>query len=288
MKHFTVMALVALLFQSPGFAQAPAVWTQPSSYQAPEVKGKPLKGLRVALDVGHSLAAPGALSATGVGEFYFNAVTAGTIARVLESAGATVILINEDGQIAGLPERAVKAMKSKADCFISIHHDSVNRKYKKKWVVAGREQEYADDFRGYSVFASSLNNHAEASRGLALEVGAALYETNMRPTLHHNEPIEGENKQFIDQETGVYEFTNLVVLKSSLMPAILLECGVIVHREEEQLVKQGWYQEMIAKGLVKALAQSKEKGFVGKRNGKSLFGGGGKGGFLKGIFGGGE
>ncbi|MDF1741809.1 MAG: N-acetylmuramoyl-L-alanine amidase [Verrucomicrobiales bacterium] len=280
MKRFTVMTLVVLLFQIPGFSQAPDAWTQPSNYRPLEVKGQPLKGLRVALDVGHSLASPGALNATGVGEFYFNAATAGTIARGLESAGATVILINGDGQIAGLPDRAVKAMKSKADCFISIHHDSVNQKYKKQWMVNGREQEYADDFRGYSVFASSLNNHAEASRGLALQVGAALYESNMRPTLHHNEPIEGENKAFINEETGVYEFTNLVVLKSSLMPAILLECGVIVHREEEQLVKQEWYQEMIARALVKALALSKEKGVVGKRKGNSLFGGG----FFKGIF----
>ena len=288
MKLFIAMALVALLFQSPGFEEAPEGWTVKSSYAPPVVKGTPLKGLRVALDVGHSLASPGALSATGVGEFYFNAATAGTIARVLESAGATVILVNGDGQIAGLPERGVEAMKSKADCFISIHHDSVNQRYKRAWEVRGTPQEYADDFRGYSVFASSLNNHAEASRGLARNVGAALYETNMRPTLHHNEPIEGENKQFIDQQSGVYEFTNLVVLKSSLMPAILLECGVIVHREEEQLVKQVWYQEMIATALVKALAHSKDTGVSGKRTGKFRFGGGDKGSLLKGIFSKGE
>ena len=48
------------------------------------------------------------------------------------------------------------------------------------------------------------------------------------------------------------------------MPAILLECGVIIHREEELLVQDPAYQDLIAHAVVKALAtvfpREKKKG----------------------------
>lgn len=247
-----------------------------SHYRPHQSKGTPLEGLRVAIDVGHSRESVGALSARGIGEFYFNAETAKVVSRVLEEAGAIVILINGDGMTTGLAERGASAMKAKADCLISIHHDSVHDQYKRPWTYEGKKHLFADNFRGYSVFSSSLNQRADSSRTLALNIGEALYETGLRPTYHHNEPIEGENKEFIDQRTGVYEFTNLVVLKSSPMPAILLECGVIVHRDEELLVQQMWYREMIAGALVKSLSKSAQAGTVGNRKGK--------GGFLKRLF----
>lgn len=250
--------------------------SSPSHYNAHSLEGTPLKGLRVALDVGHNKKAVGARSARGRGEFYFNADTTKVITAALEKAGATVVVINGDGMTTGLAERGAAAMKAKAHCLISIHHDSVNDKYTKPWTFEGKQLLYADDFRGYSVFASSLNQQAENSQVLAKEVGKALYQTGMRPTFHHNEPIEGENRAFIEKATGVYEFTNLVVLKSSPMPAILLECGVIIHRDEELLVQEDWYRELIAGALVKALAESYQAGAIGKKR---------PGGFLRQLFG---
>jgi len=236
-----------------------------------EFTGKPLEGLRVALDVGHSRLTPGAMSARGRGEFLFNASTARAIAGVLERAGAKVILINGDGTITGLAERGVLAGKEKADCFISVHHDSVNDKYLQTWVHEGVSRSYADNFRGYSVFASSKNAKADRSREMALAVGAALFDSGLKPTLHHNEPIKGENRPLLDARTGVYEFTDLVVLKSAEMPAILLECGVIIHREEEILAQDPAYQDLIAHAVVKALStvfpREKKKGL------RKLFGG---------------
>jgi N-acetylmuramoyl-L-alanine amidase len=237
-----------------------------AGWKKQEFTGKPLEGLRVALDVGHSRLTPGAMSARGRGEFLFNASTARVISSVLERAGATVILINGDGTITGLADRATLAGKEKADCFLSVHHDSVNDKYLQNWVHEGVTRPYADNFRGYSVFASSKNAKAERSREIALAVGAALFDSGLKPTLHHNEPIQGENRPLLDARTGVYEFTDLVVLKSAEMPAILLECGVIIHRDEELLVQDPAYQDLIAHAVVKALSsvfpREKKKGLL--------------------------
>ncbi|MBP6600707.1 MAG: N-acetylmuramoyl-L-alanine amidase [Verrucomicrobiales bacterium] len=236
----------------------------PGPFRKLEFSGRPLDGIKVALDVGHTRLSPGAMSARGRGEFLFNLATTTTIARVLQQAGARVILINGDGAIKGLSERGEIANRENADCFLAIHHDSVNDKYLKTWVHEQLNQSYADDFRGYSVFASSLNAQPEKSRSLALAVGAALYDSGLKPTLHHAEPIEGENRALLDERTGVYEYTNLVVLKAATMPSILLECGVIVHREEELLAQDPAYQEVIAHAVVKALSEvfpSEKKGF---------------------------
>lgn len=255
-----------LVFSWVSRVEADVVTERTSGWKKYEFSGKPLNGLRVALDVGHSRLSPGATSARGRGEFLFNLETARVISTVLKKAGAHVILINADGAIKGLPERAEAAEREKAECFISIHHDAVNDKYLKTWIHEGVEREYADDFRGYGVFTSSLNPQAEVSQRLARAVGAAMLESGLTPTLHHAEPIQGENRPLLDERTGVYEFTDLVVLKAAKMPAILLECGVILHREEELLVQNPAYQDLIARALVKALEAT-----FPKKRAKGLF-----------------
>jgi len=55
----------------------------------------------------------------------------------------------------------------------------------------------------------------------------------LTPTLHHAEPIKGENRELVNPDLGIYRFDDLIVLKSAAMPAVLLECGVIVNRSEE-------------------------------------------------------
>lgn len=228
---------------------------QEAAWKRPEVTGRPLEGLRVALDIGHYRLKPGATSARGRSELLFNQATVRTMARVLEGAGAKVVVVNADGTVSSLADRPAIAARAGADCFVSVHHDSVNDKYLRKWTHEGAPRDYCDEFRGYSVFASSKNPEAEKSRELALRLGAALYETGLRPTLHHAEPIPGENRPLLDERTGVYEFTDLVVLKSATIPAILFECGVIVHREEELLVQDTAYQELLGLALVQALAE---------------------------------
>lgn len=223
-----------------------------------------LHGLTVALDVGHSKTRPGAISARGRSEFEFNLDTARVIDEILEGAGAKCLIINETGTLTGLAERPQRALRLGADVFISIHHDSVNKKYKQTWTPPGqtRVREYSDKFRGYSVFCSEKNPMAETSRAIALKLGAAMLEAGFEPTLHHAEKIPGENRPLIDRKTGVYEFTDLVVVKAAPLPSILLECGVIAHREEELEVSKRSFQERVAKAVLAALIEARSDGLL--------------------------
>ena len=252
MKH----PLLALLIGLAVFFTVPQARSETKSPPA-------LTGLKVAIDVGHSLSKLGALSARGRGEFLFNQSTARVIADGLKAAGADVKIINEKGNITGLVERTQEAEKWNADVFLSIHHDSVNDKYLETWEVEGKPQQYCDRFSGYCVLCSEKNLRAAESRAVAIELGSAMLNAGFKPAPHHHEAIKGENRPWIDQRTGVYEYTDLVVAKSGKLPSMLLECGVIVNRDEEMLVQTKEYQQRIAGAVAAALAAARAKELIG-------------------------
>jgi N-acetylmuramoyl-L-alanine amidase len=237
-----------------------ALWSASAHAQSASGASPNLTGLHIALDVGHNKAAGGAVSARGRFEFEFNQATARTIASVLRSAGAKVTIINESGDITSLPARPQRAASLGADAFLSIHHDSVNDKYLKTWDYQGTEQSYCDRFSGYSVFCSKDNWKAAQSQLLARQIGKAMLDAGFKPALHHNEPIPGENRPFIDATTGVYEYTKLIVAKSGKLPSALLECGVIVNRDEELTAQSEEYQRRIGVAVAKAFAAAREQG----------------------------
>ncbi|MGB6009633.1 N-acetylmuramoyl-L-alanine amidase family protein, partial [Castellaniella sp.] len=119
-----------------------------------------------------------------------------------------------------------------ADLLISIHHDSVQAKY----LRAGRQAEFA----GYSIFVSALNPRPAQSLQCARRIGERLRAAGEHPSGYHAEPIEGENRPFVDRRLGIHRYDGLAVLRTAPMPAILIEAGVIINpREETRLGQPG-------------------------------------------------
>jgi len=207
----------------------------------------------VAIDVGHSHENPGATSARGVPEFEFNAALANVIRDSLSLRGTRVVSIGDDGTMVNLRMRTTAAAEGGATFFLSIHHDAAQPQYLRRWVWQGVEREYGDQFSGFSLFVSRNNPQLEASLRCASAIGAALQEQGLHPTPHHAEPIQGENREWADQDNGVYYYDDLVVLKTATMPAVLLEAGVIVNREEEQAVQQPETRSAISAAVERGL-----------------------------------
>ena len=211
----------------------------------------------VAVDVGHDRARPGAVSARGVPEFEFNLVLAREVVATLVAAGfSRAFLVGADGSPLGLRERTAIAERAGARAFISIHHDSVQPRYLERWTFEGRVQEHTAHARGFSLFVSAANGFFAASKALALRIGSELRAGGLRPSVHHAEPIAGENREAIDRTRGVYRFDDLVVLRSAAMPAVLLEAGVIKHRDEELIVASEAFRAEVAGAIRRALEQA--------------------------------
>jgi N-acetylmuramoyl-L-alanine amidase len=218
----------------------------------------------VALDVGHDRARGGALSARGVPEFAFNLMLARTVLAMLRAAGfSRAFLIGEDGAPRALRDRSAAAERGGARVLLSLHHDSVQPRYLEPWTFEGREREHTTHARGFSLFVSGANRFFAASSALARRIGAALRAAGLRPSAHHAEPIVGEHRPAIDAALGVYRFDELAVLRTAAMPAVLLEAGVIKHRDEELLVAGEAFQADVARALRRALEQACADGLPG-------------------------
>ena len=88
---------------------------------------------------------------------------------------------------------------------------------------------------------------------MATLLGKALLHIGMHPTHHHAEKIQGENRKLLNPHLGIYQFDDLVVIKYPTIPALLLECGVIVNRQEELKLSSPSFREKLASAIVNAL-----------------------------------
>jgi N-acetylmuramoyl-L-alanine amidase len=191
---------------------------------------------RVILDVGHTANAPGALSARGVTEYSFNMQLADTIRQALVEAGfnQTTELITAKAPWRGLMERAVRANSAHADLFIAIHHDSVPDFLAQTWDYDGHKLQYSDRFSGYALFVSNGNGDRNGSLAFGHLLGEELQKQGLHFTPHYTFPIMKRYRhELLDADAGVYRYDQLVVLRSTRMPAVLLEAGSIINRLEE-------------------------------------------------------
>lgn len=212
--------------------------------------------LKIAIDVGHSPNKPGAISARGISEYTFNKKMGEFVLQNLIKQGfKSAFILNEQNPEMSLHSRAKTANQKGVDLLVSIHHDSVQPQYLNQWEFDGEDHHYSDRFKGFSVFFSGKNPKTEQSFQLAKLIGNELLQLQMKPTLHHAENIVGENRPLIDSERGVYRFDSLILLKNTKMPAVLVECGVIVNRNEEQLLSTDDHQKKLALALTKAISQ---------------------------------
>lgn len=208
----------------------------------------------IAIDAGHTKTNFGAVSSRGVSEYKFNYAIANILLeKIIVNKNINAFIINPDGEKISLKKRTQVASDKGADLFISLHHDSVQQKYISYWKYKEKKNHYSDKFSGYSIFISNKNKQTEDSYKFATFLGEELRACGFTPTLHHAEKIKGENRKLLDSKKGIYEFDDLVVLKAAVMPAILLECGVIVNRKEELLVGSDGFKEEMSNVIVNAI-----------------------------------
>jgi N-acetylmuramoyl-L-alanine amidase len=183
----------------------------------------------IAVDTGHTPLHPGATGASGRVEYLYNLEMSNELAKDLIASGDRVSRTSADGKEITLQERAIKAPD--ADLFISIHHDSMLQ----DWIDAGRRKE----FSGYSIFVSPKNTH----------YGEQMLAIGEKPSLYHATPIQGENRPLLDKHLGVHQYDDLIVLKTSPIPAVLVEIGVIANPDEELRLSKPDTIQRIAKAI---------------------------------------
>jgi N-acetylmuramoyl-L-alanine amidase len=228
-----LLQIVALAMMLAGTAWQPVRAEDTVTQRAIDSSSCARSAFRVLIDVGHTATSPGADSARGVPEYEFNLKLADVIAQSLREAGfdKTVRLVTGG---TSLFHRVASVNNLRGDLFISIHHDSVPDNLKESWQYEGKKQSYSDRFSGYAIFVSNDNADRAGSMVFGHSLGQELQKHGLRYTPHYTLPLMGRYRhELIDEEAGVYRYDHLIVLHGAHMPAVLLEAGSIVNRQEE-------------------------------------------------------
>ncbi|MCR5259384.1 MAG: N-acetylmuramoyl-L-alanine amidase [Desulfovibrio sp.] len=206
----------------------------------------------VILDPGHSAQRYGTLSCSGKKEYEYNNQLLMAVFPYLADQKIYVDVTRDPEEEITLMQRAEKSEGKKL--FISLHHDSAQEQFITR--VGGYP--CSRKARGYSIFVSKKNPYFERSLSCARVLGEALRGAGLVPSTHHGEPISGENRTLLDAQLGIYLYDDLVVLKKSKCPALLLEAGVIIHPDEDKLVQTLDYKRSIANGIAQAIRYAQE------------------------------
>ncbi|MCC8954682.1 N-acetylmuramoyl-L-alanine amidase [Bradyrhizobium sp. Pear77] len=214
--------------------------------------------LRIVLDVGHTAESEGAISARNVAEFAFNLRLARLIEEKLKAEGfaETRLLLTEGKARPSLFKRVAAANNLHADLLLSIHHDSVPNKMLEDWEFEGKKRHFSDRFSGYSVFVSRNNPDFKTSLLFAELVARELKAEGLQYAEQYSQPVMGHDQHpLLNKDTGVYSYDKLIVLRRTAMPAVLLEAGSIINRDEELKMDSPERRNAISSGVASAVKE---------------------------------
>jgi N-acetylmuramoyl-L-alanine amidase len=232
--------------------------SEPAPAAKPDVAQCNPATFRMVVDVGHTDDKFGAISARGAREYDFNLRLAKLIEKDLIDAGfsKTVLMITTEAPRAGLFTRARKANGLPADLLLSIHHDSVPDPLLEKWEYEGERRSFSDRWKGHSIFVSKDNGDYKGSLLFGKLLGEQMKARGLQYTPHYTEKIMGSRRRvLVNADAGVYRYDELIVLKDTRMPAVLLEAGSIINREEELLLGTPEHQALISASVTDAVKE---------------------------------
>lgn len=261
-----ILGLLALLLagvhtSDAATRQAAHAKPKPPPVKPSLAKCEPAK-FRLVVDVGHTSESQGATSARNDPEFAFNLRLAKLLATTLRSEGfrETRLLVTEGKAKASLFKRVAAANGARADLVLSIHHDSVPDKMLEEWEFDGSKSWFSDRFSGYSLFVSHQNPHFEGSLAFARLIGKRLKDDGLHYASQYTLPLMGRYRHpLLDKDVGVYRYDQLIVLARTTSPAVLLEAGSIINRDEEMAMNSPERQEMIGKAVAAAAKEFCER-----------------------------
>jgi N-acetylmuramoyl-L-alanine amidase len=136
---------------------------------------------------------------------------------------------------------------------LSIHHDSVPNTLLEDWEFEGKKSHFSDRFSGYSVFVSHDNPEFKTSFAFAELLAKEMKSQGLQYAQQYTQAIMGRYQYpLLDKETGVYSHDELVVLRTTRMPAVLLEAGSIINRDEELKMDSDEYRDIVSGAVVAA------------------------------------
>ncbi len=213
-----------------------------------------MRPLVVAIDPGHGGQDPGAVGPTGKREKDITLAVARELARQVNATpGLKAFLTRDSDVFIPLPMRAQKARSAKADIFISIHADAAENRAAKgssvyvlstKGASSQRARWLADKENAADLVGGVRLQQTEGTlANVLLDLAQSGYMKASEDAAGH---VLGGLKRIGKNHKPNIERANFAVLRTSDMPAMLVETAFISNPDEERRLMDPAYQRQIA------------------------------------------
>ncbi|WP_367382753.1 N-acetylmuramoyl-L-alanine amidase [Stenotrophomonas cyclobalanopsidis] len=213
-----------------------------------------MRHLVVAIDPGHGGQDPGAIGPTGKREKDVTLAVARELARQVNATpGLKAYLTRDSDVFIPLPMRAQKARANKADIFISIHADAAENRsatgssvyvLSTKGASSQRARWLADKENAADLVGGVRLQQTEGTlANVLLDLAQSGYMKASEDAAGH---VLGGLKRIGNNHKPNLERANFAVLRTSDMPAMLVETAFISNPDEERRLTDPAYQRKVA------------------------------------------
>jgi N-acetylmuramoyl-L-alanine amidase len=217
-----------------------------------------MRPLVIAIDAGHGGQDPGAQGPTGKREKDVVLAVARELARQVNATpGMKAYLVRDGDYFIPLPQRARKARANKADMFVSIHADAAENR------SARGSSVYVLSLRGASSqrarWLADKENSSDLVGGVRLQqvdntLSSVLLDLAQSGHMKASEDaanhvLDGLKRVGNNHKPNI-ERANFAVLRTSDMPAMLVETAFISNAEEERRLIDPAYQRKVASAVL--------------------------------------
>ena len=242
-------------------AAAPIV--PPRRAEAAEPSGK----ARIVIDAGHGGMDGGAKGRARTLEKDVTLAFARRFKAALEETGRfEVLMTREDDRFVPLSERLAMTKGSGARLFVSVHADSLrNRRIRGATVYTLSDVASDAVARGLA----TEQNRVDLAAGLELptldeRAADILFDLMQRETRQVSRRVAGSITASLGKVTRLIgnprRSADFFVLRAPDVPSLLLELGYLSNRDDEKLLRDGKWQEKVARALTGSLVEALDAG----------------------------
>ncbi len=222
------------------------------------MRGRGMRPLIIAIDPGHGGQDPGAIGLTGKREKDVTLAIGRELARQINATpGLKAYMTRDTDVFIPLPRRAQLARQAKADMFISIHADAAENRSAKGSSVYVLSLKGASSQRAR--WLADKENAADLIGGVRLQqadntLASVLLDLTQSGHMRASEDAAGHVldglKQVGNNHKPHIERANFAVLRTSDMPAMLVETAFISNPDEERRLTDPSHQRALARAVL--------------------------------------
>lgn len=213
----------------------------------------------IVIDPGHGGTDPGTISADGVQEKDLTLAMGLQLQRVLLARGYTVYMTRDSDNAVELPHRRALAQSLRADLLISMHADAHRDRNIFGLSIYTLSEKGSDaEARALAKKENDADKRSGAERAGDNDVASILLALSQRDTMNKSSRFANDAIETLRDQTDIlphkpHRDAAFVVLKSPVVPSVLIEMGYLSNPDEARKMQTDSWRARVARAIAAAV-----------------------------------